>query len=64
MRRRYRGTFCAGRRSGEGLLRYASGACYEGAWVDDRKHGDGVFVFEDGSAFTCGFCGSSICCRV
>jgi hypothetical protein len=47
--------FLAGRRCGEGALFYASGARYEGTWLNDLKHGGGIFVFEDGSVFTGGF---------
>lgn len=52
---RYRGMFMAGRRCGEGALFYASGARYEGTWLNDLKHSSGIFVFEDGSVFTGGF---------
>jgi hypothetical protein len=27
---------------------YATGARYEGLWSDDKKEGEGVYVFENG----------------
>jgi hypothetical protein len=43
--------FKNGKRHGEGVLHYASGARYEGQWEGDHKQGEGVFLFEDGTTF-------------
>ncbi|GMH38680.1 hypothetical protein BSKO_06564 [Bryopsis sp. KO-2023] len=51
MYNRYEGMFRDGRRHGEGVLYYATGARYEGEWENDSKEGDGIFIFEDGSEF-------------
>ena len=49
----YEGEWRAGKRSGEGTLRYdADGASrYSGQWEGDRKHGRGVMVYASGSVY-------------
>ncbi|MEW5313928.1 MAG: hypothetical protein WDW38_005459 [Sanguina aurantia] len=51
MYNRYVGHFRGGKRSGYGILYYATGARYEGGWRGDAKHGEGCFVFENGEVF-------------
>lgn len=53
---RYTGEFRGGKREGWGACYYATGAYYEGQWRADLKHGQGVFVFEDGTAREVTFC--------
>ena len=54
--RRYYGHFVDGRRSGYGVLYYATGARYEGYWSNDKKEGEGCYVFENGEV------GYAVCC--
>ena len=35
--------------SGKGTYTYKSGAFYKGEWLDDKKSGQGVFDWKDGS---------------
>lgn len=43
LRNHYIGQFVRGKRSGNGAFHYASGAKYEGDWLDDMKHGQVCF---------------------
>ncbi|CCI49338.1 unnamed protein product [Albugo candida] len=43
---RYEGTFVRGKRHGHGIIRYANGNWYEGAWADDQKSGFGVMTWK------------------
>lgn len=45
---RYNGQFFDGLRNGYGVLHYATGARYEGCWLNDKKEGEGCYVFENG----------------
>lgn len=45
------GDFMHGKREGYGKFVYADGAVYEGQWVDDRIHGDGVAIFASGNRY-------------
>jgi hypothetical protein len=44
----YRGEFRAGRKHGRGTKTWPNGDRYEGAFVEDRKEGAGVYVFGRG----------------
>eukprot|EP00003_Mantamonas_plastica_P015629 TRINITY_DN2638_c1_g1_i1.p1 TRINITY_DN2638_c1_g1~~TRINITY_DN2638_c1_g1_i1.p1 ORF type:complete len:1152 (-),score=433.31 TRINITY_DN2638_c1_g1_i1:36-3491(-) len=48
----YEGEFRFGRRWGNGVFYYSTGAKYEGEWKNDLKDGQGVFYFDDGNLFT------------
>ncbi|GAX82124.1 hypothetical protein CEUSTIGMA_g9552.t1 [Chlamydomonas eustigma] len=48
MYNRYHGHFLDGKRSGYGVMYYATGARYEGLWLADKKQGLGCYVFENG----------------
>ena len=47
-RNRYFGGLRGGVRDGWGAQLYSSGAAYCGEWVNGSKHGNGVFVFDNG----------------
>ena len=38
-------------RSLQGSYRFKNGAKYEGAYVQNKKHGEGTFYFPDGSKY-------------
>jgi len=46
----YEGEFKFGKREGWGRF-YIKGERYEGEWVDDRKHGYGVYTWDDGDRY-------------
>ena len=41
---------------GKGLLRFNSGAIYQGNFVQGKKHGNGTFVYASGNVYTGGWC--------
>jgi hypothetical protein len=45
----YKGGFVAGRRQGQGVMRYAIGDLYDGSWLAGQRSGDGRFVFGPGT---------------
>ncbi|CAG9465965.1 unnamed protein product [Pedinophyceae sp. YPF-701] len=51
----YVGAFKDGLRSGYGRFHYANGASYEGLWNDNRRHGRGVYILEDGTVLATTF---------
>ena len=38
------------------LCRFANGATYDGEWKSGRKHGNGVFMYPDGSKYDGKYC--------
>ena len=47
----YRGEFKAGRRHGQGEIRYSNGRRYVGSFKKGRKHGRGTYTLADGSHY-------------
>ena len=45
----YVGSFHKGLRHGYGRFYYANGSYYEGLWEENRRHGRGVYVLEEGT---------------
>jgi hypothetical protein len=41
----YHGYMMAGKRHGEGTMKYANGDVYSGMWKEGKKHGKGTYVF-------------------
>lgn len=48
----YKGEFRDGKRDGNGVFYYASGARYEGEWKENSKHGQGTYISEYGQHYT------------
>lgn len=48
---RYQGYWKEGKRHGQGIFQYSSGARYEGEWKDNMKHGQGIYISENGRQF-------------
>lgn len=46
-RNRYSGQFLDNKRNGLGKFFYANGSIFEGEWLNNLKHGYGVFIDED-----------------
>jgi hypothetical protein len=44
------GSWDNGKRQGQGVYFYASGAVYNGEWQSDLKHGRGTYTFDNGCA--------------
>ncbi len=44
----YRGSFEGGVRSGLGTFFYSNGSQYSGTWLNNMKHGDGIFISAEG----------------
>ena len=38
----YVGNMAVGEKSGKGILKQVSGYSYEGGWMNNRRHGDGI----------------------
>jgi hypothetical protein len=54
----YIGFWVNGRRSGQGTVMFARGHIYQGEWLDDEQHGDGVYyspAFDPSQRLTLGF---------
>lgn len=47
----YRGEMKGGLRNGFGTFFYANGSQYSGNWVNNSKHGEGLFIHTDGNIF-------------
>jgi hypothetical protein len=47
----YRGEFKAGRKHGQGEIRYSNGRRYVGSFKKGRKHGMGTYTLADGSHY-------------
>ncbi|AGO84853.2 Morn repeat domain containing protein [Pandoravirus salinus] len=45
-----------GRKHGRGVMIYASGAIYEGAWRIGKRHGRGVMIYDDGDRYEGDWC--------
>ena len=45
----YIGEFKGGKLTGNGTLKFRDGSLYEGDFLNDERHGQGIFIFSDGS---------------
>lgn len=48
----YTGTFFNGKREGYGVFQYSTGACYDGEWLANVKHGRANFITENGRQYS------------